>query len=648
MIDLLVILSGLLTFAAIFIWYRRMFRYRDVFQQLPEPVLRVSISTLEPTLCNRAFSSLLGYRNPDECCRYFANSPHLPDQNLYQIWQENMTEPTQSRRITILDRQGTKVASEARVQVDNRHMDLIVTAIDNATETADVLTRQDVSGYLELDEDLVIRKCNVVAATQLNAVTGSSLAAVAFPAPLRSRLERIYLGRLSKHGKLALAHMTRLDGAEVYCRWWLSRAENGDGYAALFHGQQSDSLPLSSPLYNLQDNQVGFWEMDKSSHQMRHNRAWLDHLGYDAVPTETPSTFLISLIVPEDRDRIEALLSDPPDSFSAIYRMATASGVQISIETRGLVRQRDEGGGVLVAHGIHINRTRSLSDETDSANSPLVRTAENLGYRTHNAADISLNLSDHQIEGILSGIAEFLRSEFGDVSKTLRAPDEQPAVRCSTCNDIQSRASLMISCSNVEVPHNLVAHLLSPGFSLSHIDSADSSGLAKVNRRIHDVGGHMTVSHPGDGVLELAISLPHHAHAGDTQIDILIVDDEPIVAHYLEEVVSKAGYSVMVMTSSAEALAVFRKNPGQFHMVITDQNMPVYSGDMLIREFLALRPDLPIVVCTGFSDRLTRTAALELGAVDYMQKPVDVPRLLNVVQHARRLASNVPGQQRLA
>ena len=158
----------------------------------------------------------------------------------------------------------------------------------------------------------------------------------------------------------------------------------------------------------------------------------------------------------------------------------------------------------------------------------------------------------------------------------------------------------------------------------------------------------MTVSHPGDGVLELAISLPHHAHAGDTQIDILIVDDEPIVAHYLEEVVSKAGYSVMVMTSSAEALAVFRKNPGQFHMVITDQNMPVYSGDMLIREFLALRPDLPIVVCTGFSDRLTRTAALELGAVDYMQKPVDVPRLLNVVQHARRLASNVPGQQRLA
>lgn len=65
---------------------KRLSGYKDIVENLPDPVMHVAIDSFEPILCNYAFSDLLGYANPEECIQEFNSHPHLPQQNFYQIW----------------------------------------------------------------------------------------------------------------------------------------------------------------------------------------------------------------------------------------------------------------------------------------------------------------------------------------------------------------------------------------------------------------------------------------------------------------------------------------------------------------------------------------------------------------------------------
>ena len=76
---------------------------------------------------------------------------------------------------------------------------------------------------------------------------------------------------------------------------------------------------------------------------------------------------------------------------------------------------------------------------------------------------------------------------------------------------------------------------------------------------------------------------------------------------------TRLGYKVETCTSGADALAVFRSRPGEFDLVISDQTMPRMTGDQLAREMLAVRPDLPFVLCTGYSDVISADEAARHG-----------------------------------
>ncbi len=102
---------------------------------------------------------------------------------------------------------------------------------------------------------------------------------------------------------------------------------------------------------------------------------------------------------------------------------------------------------------------------------------------------------------------------------------------------------------------------------------------------------------------------------------ILFVEDEPSLAFFGKEVLTSLGYEVDIPSSSDEALEWFQAHPFYYDAVVTDQTMPRMTGEVLARHMLALRPHLPIILCTGFSHTMTEEQAQQMGIQGYLKKP---------------------------
>lgn len=103
---------------------------------------------------------------------------------------------------------------------------------------------------------------------------------------------------------------------------------------------------------------------------------------------------------------------------------------------------------------------------------------------------------------------------------------------------------------------------------------------------------------------------------------ILLVDDEEILAIMVETMLRRLGYGVTATTSSAEALRLFKQDPSMFDLVITDHTMPHLTGLGLAKKLLAIRPDVPIILCTGFSESLSEETVKRAGIREFVQKPL--------------------------
>jgi PAS domain S-box-containing protein len=113
---------------------------------------------------------------------------------------------------------------------------------------------------------------------------------------------------------------------------------------------------------------------------------------------------------------------------------------------------------------------------------------------------------------------------------------------------------------------------------------------------------------------------------------ILYIDDESAIAKVAEIALSKLGYDVTIETKSTQALEIFQAAPDSFDLVITDQTMPDLTGSELAQTMLELKPDLPIILCTGYTSALTREEAYGIGVKSYMTKPTSQKILAETVR----------------
>jgi len=150
---------------------------------------------------------------------------------------------------------------------------------------------------------------------------------------------------------------------------------------------------------------------------------------------------------------------------------------------------------------------------------------------------------------------------------------------------------------------------------------------------IESYGGKISVdSKPGQGTvftIYLPITGKHQEHrpyqpkeipAGTERI--LFVDDEVPIAKMGGQSLESLGYTVSIRTSSIEALALFRTKPNDFNLVITDMTMPNMTGDDLAIELMKIRPDIPVIICTGYSKKISDESASEMGIKAFVYKPI--------------------------
>ena len=114
---------------------------------------------------------------------------------------------------------------------------------------------------------------------------------------------------------------------------------------------------------------------------------------------------------------------------------------------------------------------------------------------------------------------------------------------------------------------------------------------------------------------------------------ILLVDDEDLVVSGMRELLKDVGYTVTATTDPDTALELFRKEPGAFDLVFTDQSMPKMTGLDLTKAIRAIRADIPVILATGYSREATENTVSKLGIQGFLKKPFSFTQLHKLIAH---------------
>jgi len=191
-----------------------------------------------------------------------------------------------------------------------------------------------------------------------------------------------------------------------------------------------------------------------------------------------------------------------------------------------------------------------------------------------------------------------------------------------------------------------ITRIFEPFYTTKKTGEGTGMGLAVVHGIVKNLRGAVTVeSSPGTGTT-FNVYLPQfdfsEKEIEDGQIVqeaipdgkgcILIVDDEEELVNFSKEILEHLGYEVVSKTSSVNARKTFMEDPDRFDLVITDQTMPNITGLDLARQFIDMRADIRIILCTGFSQPNIEQEANALGIHRFVKKPFGARQLANMVR----------------
>ncbi len=206
---------------------------------------------------------------------------------------------------------------------------------------------------------------------------------------------------------------------------------------------------------------------------------------------------------------------------------------------------------------------------------------------------------------------------------------------------------LTVADTGVGISRSQIDNIFEPYFTTKAKGEGTGLGLAIVHGIVRSHGGQISVySEPGQGTT-FNVYLPSagtEAADSDSSQDqeqnpggnehILIVDDEIQIVWVQQQVLESLGYTVTGRTSSVDALNLFTSRPEEFDLIITDMTMPTMTGVELTKAVKTLRPDIPVILCTGFSDLVNSEKAAHIGLSRFLTKPVTLDELAKAVRGA--------------
>ena len=203
---------------------------------------------------------------------------------------------------------------------------------------------------------------------------------------------------------------------------------------------------------------------------------------------------------------------------------------------------------------------------------------------------------------------------------------------------------LTISDTGTGIPPELIDNIYDPYFTTKEQGKGSGLGLSVVHGIVKSYKGTIDItSDTGKGTAvkiyfpmipkpDIVDVVPDDQSIIPGNERILLVDDEEAIVKLGILMLERSGYSVIGQTDSTEALELFRSTPHGFDLVITDMTMPSLLGTELAREMIKIRNDIPVLICTGFSERVDNDTAKSLGIKGYINKPVLMKELTTKVR----------------
>jgi PAS domain S-box-containing protein len=248
---------------------------------------------------------------------------------------------------------------------------------------------------------------------------------------------------------------------------------------------------------------------------------------------------------------------------------------------------------------------------------------------------IVMNLCTNAVQAMEDrGLLKLTLSDF-----SFESPREAPAP------DMEPGAYLRLSVSDTGhgMSKEVMEHLFDPFFTTKGPGQGTGLGLSVVHGIVKSHGGAITVeSEPGKGST-LTVYLPRLERKTASETDkeasaptgnerILFIDDEELIVEVGEEMLKGLGYRVVPITHGREALDLFKANPEGFDLIITDQTMPHLTGVELAREMIGIRSDIPIILATGFSQRVDADSARAAGIRAFVMKPLTRSEIAHTIR----------------
>lgn len=241
----------------------------------------------------------------------------------------------------------------------------------------------------------------------------------------------------------------------------------------------------------------------------------------------------------------------------------------------------------------------------------------------------------HQVlMNLISNAAYAMREKGGVLEVSLTDVDIYPDDVTPPHPDLKPGPYLKLTVSDTGhgIEHAIMERIFDPFFTTKRPGEGTGMGLAVVHGIVKSYGGAILVdSEPGKGSIfdvffpriegNLLPEVDSAAAMPTGNEHILFVDDEEALTDMVQQMLERLGYGVVVKTSSLEALEVFKVQPDQFDLVITDQTMPHMAGVDLAKELMRIRPEIPIILCTGFSEVISAEEAKTLGIREFLMKP---------------------------
>ncbi len=205
-------------------------------------------------------------------------------------------------------------------------------------------------------------------------------------------------------------------------------------------------------------------------------------------------------------------------------------------------------------------------------------------------------------------------------------------------------ACLIVADTGTGIDDNVKEKIFVPYFTTKELDKGTGMGLSVVHGIVKKAGGSIHLDSKFGQGTEFHVYLPVVKSTFEQQEiqseeplkrgteQILLVDDENTIVSLEKQMLERLGYSVVSRTSSLEALEAFRADSAKFDMVITDMAMPNMSGNQLASELINIRPDIPILLCTGFSEGIPAGKAKSMGIKGILMKPIVKKDLSNKIR----------------